>query len=42
MAALPGLNNNGWGEVFNNINPFLFSSLGAALALTLCVMGAAW
>ena len=42
MAAQPGVNNAGWGQVLNNINPFLFASTGVALGLALCIVGAAW
>lgn len=40
--SLPGLHNDSWSDVLSNINPFMFASLGGALALTLCVIGAAW
>ena len=42
MAAQAGVNNAGWGQVLNNINPFLFASTGVALGLALCIVGAAW
>ena len=36
------LHNGGWQDVLENIDPFAFAGLGTALALTLCVIGAAW
>jgi hypothetical protein len=36
------LRNAGWGQVLANIDPFAFAYVGSALALTLCVIGAAW
>jgi hypothetical protein len=41
MAA-PGMRNADWNDVLQNVNPFGLASVGAALALTLCVIGAAW
>jgi hypothetical protein len=41
MAGLVILNRD-WSQVLSNINPFSFGSIGAALALTLCVIGAGW
>ena len=42
MAAAPGVNNASWGQVFLNVNPYALANMGAALGLTLCVIGAAW
>ncbi len=42
MAAAGVVYNRDWNQVFENINPFSLGSIGAALALTLCVIGAAW
>ena len=36
------LHNLGWEDVLSNIDPFALANLGSALALTLCVIGAAW
>lgn len=36
------LHNADWNDVLTNIDPFAFASMGAALALTMCVIGAAW
>ena len=42
-GTLPNtLHNRGWEDVLSSIDPFAFANLGAALALTLCVIGAAW
>lgn len=34
--------NTNWADVLNHIDPFAFANVGSALALTLCVIGAAW
>lgn len=36
------LHNRDWTDVLSNIDPFAYAGLGSALALTLCVIGAAW
>lgn len=42
MSTTALIHNTNWGDVFDNINPFALASVGSALALTLCVIGAAW
>jgi V-type H+-transporting ATPase 21kDa proteolipid subunit len=42
MANSTSLKNGDWNEVLSNIDPFAFAGVGSALALTLCVVGAAW
>jgi len=41
-ANSAGLHNGSWQDVLENIDPYAFAGLGTALALVLCVMGAAW
>ncbi len=41
MAGYPVRNAN-WNDVLSNVNPFGLASVGAAIALTFCVIGAAW
>jgi hypothetical protein len=36
------LHNANWVDVLTHIDPFAFANVGAALALTLCIVGAAW
>jgi len=42
MASSAILYNQNWNDVMQNINPFSLASVGAALSLTMCVIGAAW
>lgn len=43
MAAnVTALYNDDWNTVLQNIDPTAFALVGAALALVLCVVGAAW
>ncbi len=41
-TTVQSLHNADWIDVFSNINPFMLASLGSSLALTLCIIGAAW
>ena len=41
-AASQHLHNANWQDVLNNVDPFAFASIGIAMALALCVIGAAW
>ena len=34
--------NANWSSLLQSVDPFAFAGLGSALALTLCVIGAAW
>ena len=34
--------NQDWNDVLTHIDPYAFANVGAALALTMCVIGAAW
>ena len=36
------LRNSNWGDALSHIDPFAFAAMGTVLALTLCVIGAAW
>jgi len=42
MSLTRTLNNADWSTVLSSIDPFAFAGVGSALALTLCVLGAAW
>jgi len=42
MSNSTSLKNADWNEVLSNIDPYAFAGVGSALALTLCVVGAAW
>jgi hypothetical protein len=41
-AETAALHNANWSDVLSNIDPFAFAGIGSAMALTLCVLGAAW
>lgn len=36
------LHNADWNEVLSNIDPYAFAGMGVSIALTMCVVGAAW
>jgi len=41
-AETAALHNADWSDVLSNIDPFAFAGIGSSMALTLCVLGAAW
>lgn len=41
-GTVAALHNADLADVFSNIDPFAFASMGSALALTTCIIGAAW